>query len=144
MVFSFPAILTVFSAVAGLAAGQRIRSERTVRANLPFSDAVWHGGTLYLSGHIGLDPKTGRPPDTAEEEARLVLDGVQRTLEAAGLTMDDLVSVQIFCSDVSLFEKFNTVYRTYFKKEFPARAFLGSGRLLFDAKFEVQGIAAKS
>jgi len=144
MVFSFPAILTVFSAVAGLAAGQRIRSERTVRANLPFSDAVWHGDTLYLSGHIGLDPKTGRPPDTAEEEARLVLDGVQRTLEAAGLTMDDLVSVQIFCSDVGLFEKFNTVYRTYFKKEFPARAFLGSGRLLFDARFEVQGIAAKS
>jgi len=144
MVFGFPAILTVFSAVAGLAAGQRIRSERTVRANLPFSDAVWHGDTLYLSGHIGLDAKTGRPPDTAEEEARLVLDGVQRTLETAGLTMDDLVSVQIFCSDVGLFEKFNTVYRTYFKKEFPARAFLGSGRLLFDAKFEVQGIAAKS
>jgi 2-iminobutanoate/2-iminopropanoate deaminase len=45
---------------------------------------------------------------------------------------------------VSLFEKFNTVYRTYFPGEFPARAFLGSGRLLFDARFEVQGIAARS
>jgi reactive intermediate/imine deaminase len=144
MVFDFPAILTACCAVAGLAAGQRIRSERTARANLPFSDAVWHGGTLYLSGHIGLDPKTNRPPDTAEEEARLVLDGIQGTLAAAGLSMDDLLSVQIFCSDVSLFEKFNTVYRTYFKKEFPARAFLGSGRLLFDARFEVQGIAARS
>ena len=143
MVLDFPAILSACCAVAGLAAGQRIRSERTVRSNLPFSDAVWHGDTLYLSGHIGLDPKTGRPPDTAEEEARLVLDGVKRTLEAAGLTMDDLVQVQIFCSDVGLFEKFNAVYRTYFKKEFPARAFLGSGRLLFDARFEVQGIAAK-
>jgi enamine deaminase RidA (YjgF/YER057c/UK114 family) len=44
---------------------------------------------------------------------------------------------------VSLFEKFNTVYRTYFTGEFPARAFLGSGRLLFDARFEVQGIAAR-
>src|ERR1051326_4556861 len=143
MVLDFPAILSACCAVAGLAAGQRIRSERTVRSNLPFSDAVWHGDTLYLSGHIGLDPKTGRPPDTAEEEARLVLDGVKRTLEAAGLTMDDLVQVKIFCSDVGLFEKFNAVYRTYFKKEFPARAFLGSGRLLFDARFEVQGIAAK-
>jgi 2-iminobutanoate/2-iminopropanoate deaminase len=144
MVFDFPAILTAFSAVAGLATGQRIRSERSVRANLPFSDAVWHGDTLYLSGHIGLDPKTGKPGATPEEEARRVLDGVKRTLESAGLTMDDLVSVQIFCSDVSLFEQFNTVYRTYFKKEFPARAFLGSGRLLFDARFEVQGIAVKS
>jgi reactive intermediate/imine deaminase len=122
---------------------QRIRSERTVRANLPFSDAVWHGDTLYLSGHIGLDPQTGKPGTTPEEEARLVMDGVKHTLEAAGLTMNDLLSVQIFCSDVSLFEKFNTVYRTYFTGEFPARAFLGSGRLLFDARFEVQGIAAR-
>src|SRR6185437_4462234 len=123
---------------------QIIRSERTIKANLPFSDAVWHGDTLYLSGHIGLDLKTGKPGATPEEEARLVLDGIKRTLEAAGLAMENLVSVQIFCSDVSLFEKFNTVYRTYFQGEFPARAFLGAGRLLFDARFEVQGIAARS
>jgi 2-iminobutanoate/2-iminopropanoate deaminase len=137
-------LLNAFALTFGLAAsGKRIRSERTVRSNLPFSDAVWHGDTLYLSGHIGLDPQTSRPPSTAEKEARLVLDGVKRTLEAAGLTMDDLVSLQIFCSDVTLFETFNVVYRTYFKGEFPARAFLGSGRLLFDARFEVQGIAAR-
>lgn len=138
-------LLSAFAFPIGLAAAgkKRIRSERTVRNNLPFSDAVWHGDTLYLCGHIGLDATTGRPPATAEEEARLVLDGVKRTLDSAGLTMDDLVSVQIFCSDVALFEQFNTVYRTYFKGEFPARAFLGSGKLLFDARFEVQGIAAK-
>src|SRR5262245_7193221 len=122
---------------------QKIRSERTVRANLPFSDAVWHGDTLYLSGHIGLDPKTGKPGTTPEAEARLVMDGVKGTLEVAGLTMDALLSVQIFCSDVSLFERFNTVYRTYFTGEFPARAFLGSGKLLFDARFEVQAIAGR-
>ena len=126
------------------AQGKHIRSERTTRSNLPFSDAVWHGNTLYLCGHIGLDPKTGRPPATTDEEARLVMDAVKRTLESAGLTMDDLLSVQIFSSDVSLFETFNVVYRTYFKGEFPARAFLASGKLLFDARFEVQGIAGKS
>jgi 2-iminobutanoate/2-iminopropanoate deaminase len=138
-------LLSAFAFAVGLAAagGKRIRSERTVRNNLPFSDAVWHGDTLYLCGHIGLDVATGRPPSTAEEEARLVLDGVKRTLLAAGLSMDDLVSVQIFCSDVTLFDQFNAVYRTYFKGEFPARAFLGSGQLLFNARFEVQGIAAK-
>lgn len=137
-------LLNVFAIAVGLAAsGKRIRSERTQRANLPFSDAVWHGDTLYLSGHIGLDPKTVRPPSTAEEEARLVLDGVKATLAAAGLAMDNLLFVQIFCSDVTLFEAFNVVYRTYFKGDFPARAFLGSGKLLFDARFEVQGIAGK-
>src|SRR5882757_6518186 len=109
-------LLNAFALAVGLAAsGKRIRLERTVRSNLPFSDAVWHGDTLYLCGHIGLDPKTGKPPATAEEEAQLVMDGVKRTLEAAGLTTEDLLSVQIFCSDVALFEKFNVVYRTFFK-----------------------------
>jgi 2-iminobutanoate/2-iminopropanoate deaminase len=137
-------LLNAFALTVGLAtSGKRVRSERTASSNLPFSDAVWHGNTLYLCGHLGLDPKTGRPPATADEEARLVMDGVKRTLESAGLTMEDLLSVQIFCSDVSLFEAFNVVYRTYFKGEFPARAFLGSGKLLFDARFEVQGIAGK-
>ncbi|HEX7288603.1 MAG TPA: RidA family protein [Candidatus Angelobacter sp.] len=125
-------------------AHQRIRLEQTKKANYPFSDAVWAGDTLYLSGHIGLDPKTGKPPASASAEAKLVLDAFQQTLAAAGLQMSDLVSLQIFCSDVSLFAEFNSVYRTYFRNdEYPARAFLGSGRLLFDARFEVQGIAAK-
>jgi 2-iminobutanoate/2-iminopropanoate deaminase len=144
MMPDFSMAMTMFCAIAGLAASRRIRSERTVKANLPFSDAVWHGDTLYLSGHIGLEPGTGRPGATPEEEARLVLDGIQNTLHAAGLTMNDLVFVQIYCSDISLFEKFNVVYRTYFKGDYPARAFLGSGPLLFGAKFEVQGIAARS
>ena len=138
-------LFNAFALAVGLAAGgRRIRSERTMRSNLPFSDAVWHGDTLYLSGHIGLDPKTGKPGATVEDEARLMLDGLKSTLEAAGLTMDDLLLVQIFCSDVTLFEQFNTVYRTYFKGGLPARAFLGSGKLLFNARFEIQGIAAKS
>lgn len=123
---------------------KRMRSERTRSANLPFSDAVWAGDTLYLSGHLGLEPATGKPPASATDEAKLVLDAFQTTLQAAGLTMSNLVSVQIFCSDVSLFNEFNAVYRTYFSGDaFPARAFLGSGKLLFDARFEVQGIAVR-
>jgi 2-iminobutanoate/2-iminopropanoate deaminase len=122
----------------------RLRLPGTIKANYPFSDAVWAGETLYLSGHIGLDPQTSRPPATATEEARLVMDAFKKTLEAAGLQMSNLVSLQIFCSDVSLFGEFNVVYRTYFpNNEFPARAFLGSGKLLFDARFEVQGIAVR-
>jgi len=61
----------------------------------------------------------------------------------SSLKVDDLVTVQVFCSDVSLFDKWNGVYRSYFKKDFPARAFIGSGKLLFDAHFEMQGTAVK-
>jgi len=113
-------------------------------ADLPFTDGVLVDGTLYLSGRIGLDPKTGKAPTDRESEARLMLDGVRGVLERAGMTMDDLVFVQIYCTDLSLFELFNRVYRSYFKKEFPARAFLGAGSLVLGAHFEIQAIAVKS
>lgn len=108
----------------------------------PFSGAVLAGNTLYLAGRIGLTPDR-RVPATAAEEARLVLDDVKATLAAARMTMDDLVTVQVFCSDVSHYDAFNKVYRTYFTKEFPARAFLGAGTLLYGARFEVQAIAVR-
>jgi 2-iminobutanoate/2-iminopropanoate deaminase len=111
--------------------------------NAPFSDAVLVGDTLYIAGRIGLDPKTGKVPDDVEQEARNVLDGFKAVLAQANMSMDDLVTVQVFCSDVSLFGKWNDVYRSYFKKEFPARAFIGSGHLLLGAHFEMQGTAVK-
>jgi reactive intermediate/imine deaminase len=114
---------------------------RTVQA--PFSDAILVGDTLYLAGRIGLDPKTNKPPEDAEQEARLVLDGIKSVLAEAGMTMDDLVTVTVYCPEVSNFNKFNGVYRAYFKGDFPARAFIGSGPLLFNAHFEVQAIAVK-
>jgi len=73
----------------------------------------------------------------------MMLEAFKKTVETAGLTMQDLVYMQVFCSDVSLFSEFNVVYRTFFKDGYPARAFLGSGKLLFDARFEIQGIAVK-
>jgi 2-iminobutanoate/2-iminopropanoate deaminase len=109
----------------------------------PFSSAVLVGDTLYVAGDIGLDPKTGKPPETPEAEAKLVLDSIQRTLKQADMTMDDLVWVQVFCSDVSHFQAWNSVYRGYFKGDFPARSFLGSGKLLYNARFEVNAMAVR-
>ena len=110
---------------------------------LPFSDAVIAGKTLYLAGKLGVEPATGKAPEDVDQEIRLVMEAVKKTLAAADMTMDDLVSVQVFCPDLSLYDKFNEVYRTYFTKNFPARAFIGSGPLLRGARFEVQGIAVR-
>ena len=107
----------------------------------PFSGAVQTGDTLYISGMIGL--VNGQVPDSAAEEARVLLDSIKSTVEEAGMTMDDLVYVQIFCSDVADYDAFNSVYRTYFTQEFPARAFIGVGTLLFNARFEIQSIAVR-
>ena len=113
-------------------------------ANPLFSDAIQVGDTLYLAGRLGLDSDTGAPPADAGDEARIVLDQIAAVLAEAGMTMDDLVSVQVFCSDVALYDDFNAVYRTYFTTDPPARAFLGSGTLLRGARFEVMGIAVRS
>ena len=138
------AVIAAFIISTGLSAqGREYVNPATVEdGGLPFSGAVWIDDMLYLSGTIGLLPDQS-VPETAEEEARLVLDNVKATLEAAGLEMDDLVTVQVFCSDVSHYAAFNEVYRTYFTGAFPARAFVGVGTLLFDARFEVQGIASR-
>ncbi|MCP5346990.1 MAG: RidA family protein [Pseudomonadales bacterium] len=128
----------------GVALAQRTTinpSHPSSNAGPPFSGAVQVGETLYLSGMLGLE--NGQVPDSPAREARNVLNAIRGTLEQAGMTMDDLVYVQIFCPDLSLYDTFNRVYRTYFTGEFPARAFIGAGSLLFDAHFEIQAIAVR-
>jgi len=109
--------------------------------DLPFNHIVVAGDTVYVAGTIGVDPATGLAPADPEQEARLALDGVKAKLALAALTMDDLVSIQVFCSDLSLYGTFNAVYRTYFERDFPVRAFIGSGPLLRNGRFEISGIA---
>jgi 2-iminobutanoate/2-iminopropanoate deaminase len=114
-----------------------INGRSATQANAaPFSGGVMVGNTLYLSGVLGGGA-------TAEEAARTALESIKGTLTAAGMTMDDLVQVQIFAADLADYQAFNAVYRTYFTREFPARAFLGSGSLLNNARFVVLGIAAR-
>src|SRR5205823_14288333 len=64
----------------------------------PLSDAILSGNTLYLAGRIGLDPKTGKAPEKTEDEIKLLLDSEKDVLACGGMTMDDLVYVQIACT----------------------------------------------
>ena len=110
----------------------------------PYSAAILSGNTLYLSGRIGLDPKTTKVPADVDEEIKLLLDHVKATLVQAGMSMDDLVYVQIACTDLSLYDKFNTAYRSYFTtKDLPAREFIGASTLLRGGHFELQSIAVR-
>jgi 2-iminobutanoate/2-iminopropanoate deaminase len=113
-------------------------------SQLPFSDAILAGNTLYLAGRIGIDPKTGKVPEKIEDEIKVLLDGEKEVLAQAGMSMDDLVYVQIACTDLSLFPKFNSIYRSYFTtKDLPAREFIGAGSLLLGGHLELQAIAVK-
>lgn len=110
---------------------------------LPFSDAVLVGDTLHISGRGGIDFKTMQPPKDVKEEVKLLMEDFKAILALAGMTMDDLVSVTVYCPDLKLYAEFNEIYRTYFTKGLPARAFVGSGPLLFGMRFEMVGVAVK-
>jgi enamine deaminase RidA (YjgF/YER057c/UK114 family) len=110
----------------------------------PFSDGVLIDNTLYLSGRIGIDPQLGVAPADVDSELKFLFDGVDEVLRNAGMTMNDLVYVQIFSPDVSLWAQFNQAYVARFSRGLPARAFIGSGPLLLGARFEMIGIAVRS
>ena len=115
--------------------------EKVIQA--PISSAIAYGDTLYISGNIGIDPKTGKPPEKIEDEIKLLLDSYKATLAEANMTMDDLAYVQVFCTDLAYFDKFNAIYKTYFTRDYPARAFIGAGSLLRGGHFELQAIAVR-
>ena len=141
-----PAILALLALLLPLSSF----ADETDRTHLPmpprpegqppaaFSNGVLIGKTLYISGHT-----SGKPTGSAADEAKVALDGVKSAITAAGMTMDDLVWVQVFCTDLALYNDFNTAYRSYFKGPLPARAFLGTDKLLGESHFEVMGIAVK-
>ena len=112
------------------------------RRHLPFSSGVLVGNTLYIAGTTGVDPST-KGAVSAVEEARLVMNQVKRVVEQSGMTMDDIVSVQVFCTDLRDYAAFNGVYETYFHGHYPARTFIGVASLLFGARYEVNGIAVR-
>jgi 2-iminobutanoate/2-iminopropanoate deaminase len=122
-------------------------SRRYIAKNpdLPFADALLvDDKTLYISGRIGFTPGTRQVPGDIDAEATYLMQDLKAILAAADMTMDDIVTLTIYCPDVSLWEQFNVIYRSFFPGPLPPRAFIGSGALLFGAHFELQGIAVKS
>lgn len=143
---SFLCLVGLSVSAAGLAAdsGRQYVPAPGSASAAPFSEGVLVGGTFYVAGHVGLDPATQKAATNADTEAHLVLDAVKQTLSQAGLSMDDLVSVTVYCTDLSLYDAFNAVYRGYFHGKYPARAFIGVNQLVRGARFEVAGVAVKS
>lgn len=137
-------LIATLPAMASDAGHKYIVKERPgLPTTLPFSDGVVAGDTLYIAGTLGLDPATGQAPADAKIEAQLLMDEIKKTVEKAGFTMNDVVSITVFCTDLKLYDAFNAVYRTYFGTQFPARAFIGTATLLRGAHFEIQGVAVR-
>lgn len=110
----------------------------------PYSQAVWANDILFVSGQLGIDPKTGDMPGrTAAEQAEQVLKNLGAILGSQGLSFANVVKATVFAKDMNDFKAVNDVYAKYFTADPPARAFVEVARLPKDALVEIEVIAVK-
>lgn len=90
--------------------------------DIPYSPAAVAGGTVWVSGCISTDEDGAIVADDFEHQAGRVYDGMRRSLEAAGCSMDDVVSVTTYLTDRDDFDAFNVAFRAAFRSPYPSRA----------------------
>ena len=121
---------TVFAAKAPAAVG-------------PYVHAVKAGNTVYTSGQLGLIPETGVLPEGIEAQAKQAMENLKAVIEAAGMTMGDIVKTTVFLADMDDFAAVNAIYATYFEGDAPARSCVQVAKLPKGGLVEVEAIAAK-
>ena len=98
-----------------------IRGTAVPTSHLPFSPAVRAGGFVFVSGQASVDESGKIVADTFEGEFRRSLENVKRILDAAGLTLADVVQVRSYVDDMADLQEYNRLYREFFTEPFPAR-----------------------
>ena len=110
---------------------QVVTAERAPQPEGPYSHAVVSGGLVFISGQGPVNPETGTMPDAFADQVRQTLRNVQTILEAAGSSLDDVVKVNAYVTDLTRFQEFNEVYKEFFPNDPPARTTVGASLLGF-------------
>lgn len=105
-----------------------------------YSQAVRVDDTVYLSGQIGLDPDTMTLVDGIEAQVNRVFQNLRAVADAAGGSLDDVVKLNIYLTDLIHFAKVNEIMATYFSQPYPARAAVGVATLPRGALVEADGV----
>lgn len=123
---------------------KKISTENAPAAIGPYSQAIIAGDTIYLSGQIGLEPKSGKLVDGGiAGETKQALENIKAVLLAAGSDIANVVSVTVYLADMNDFAKMNEVYASFFTEPYPARATVAVKQLPKNAKVEISVIAVK-
>lgn len=110
----------------------------------PYSQAILANGTLYASGQIPINPKSGNIEGTdIVAQTKQVMENIGNLLKEVGFVYDDIVKTTVFISDMALFVEFNETYKTYFTNSFPARSCVAVKGLPKNALLEIECIACK-
>ena len=121
----------------------QIATEKAPGAIGPYSQAIDCGPFIYASGQIPLNPATGEMAEGITEQTRQSLANVKAILEAAGLTMANVVKTTVFLADMNDFAAMNAVYAEAFEAPYPARSAVAVKQLPKNALVELEVIAAK-
>jgi reactive intermediate/imine deaminase len=105
-----------------------------------YSQAVRVDNTVYLSGQIGLDPNTATMVEGIEAQVHRVFQNLRAVADAAGSSLDDVVKLNIYLTDLAHFNKVNEIMATYFHQPYPARAAVGVASLPRNALVEADGV----
>ncbi len=137
-------LLFALAAPPARAADKRVIQPPEFPSGRPFSTGLLVDDTLYISGQVGADLKTGQIPEDFEAEVRQCLDNIGLVLKAAGMSFADAVSVQVYLTDMSLFPRMNAVYVKYFPEPRPTRTTVGVASLVGKARIEITVTARKA
>ncbi len=119
-----------------------VQTDKAPKAIGPYSQAIWAGNFLFLSGQVPLNPETGElVKGDIRQQTRQVLENIRGVLESQNLGMEDVVKVTIFLKNIGDFSRVNEVYGTYFPSFPPARSTVGVAGLPRDVDIEIEAIA---
>ena len=110
----------------------------------PYSQAIRAGGTIYLSGQIGLDPATMKLVDGVEAQSHQIFRNLQAVAAAAGASLDDAAKLTVFLTDLADFSRLNEIMAQYLKQPYPARSTVGVSQLPRGALVEIEAVLISS
>jgi len=108
----------------------------------PYSQAVRHGDTLYVSGQLPLNPETKKMNDDVRAQTEQSMNNIKAILKEAGSSMENVIRCGIFVTDLADFATVNEMYASFFEGDYPARATVQVAALPLGAKVEIDAIAA--
>jgi len=118
-----------------------IHTDQAPEAIGTYSQAVKAGSTIFISGQIAIDPATGEmKQETIETEIDQVFKNLSAIVTAAGASLQDIVKVNLFLTDLSHFQVVNELMSKHFSEPYPARAAVGVAELPRGARFEAEAI----
>ena len=122
---------------------KKIETDNAPKAIGTYSQAIEAGNTIYLSGQIPLDPKTMELVEGNENQIRQVFKNIQAVCESSEVSLNEIVKLNVYLSDLSVFSLVNEVMKELFSEPYPARAAIQVAKLPLDSLIEVEGIIVK-